>query len=393
MLTRSIALAALLAVGSAGYTAVAQDPRDWSLNDGSTIPIRLNTPIDTATAKVGDSFQGVVAANVYTGAQVAIPIGSIVTGRVVEAKSAGRLSGAALLTLELVSVQVHGEQTGITTQPLSSKNTGRGTSTAARTGGGAALGAIIGGIAGGGAGAGIGAASGGALGVGSNILRPGQQIVLRTEALLQFRTVGTIGVGHGGGVYVHEDRGIGTSPAGAIPGQPDPYTFDIVGLKLGMTAQQASNAITARVPSISKGTFQTGSPQFTPTAHFTSGFSARASNFNVLLVFTESYPFDPQNPERLSSIFYTAVTPTQTDRDRFEQQALTKYGPPVSYQKGIGARWCNQGTAAGPGNYVCTPDAPNLVLRGGNELIMGDNGIAAREREQWNKQTTGTPPI
>ena len=147
------------------------------------------------------------------------------------------------------------------------------------------------------------------------------------------------------------------------------------------------------MPSISKSTFEPGSPQFTSTARLTSGFSARASNFNVLLVFTESYPFDPQQPARLSSIFYTAVTPTQAARDRFAQAALAKDGPPVAYQKGIGGRWCNLGTAAGPGNWVCTPDTPNLVLRGGNELIMGDNGIAAREREQWNKQTTGTPPI
>ena len=389
----SLALAALLTLVPATYTAVAQDPRDWSLQDGSTIPIRLNTPIDTATAKSGDTFQGVVAANVYTGGQVAIPIGSPVTGRVVEAKSAGRLSGAALLTLELVSVEVHGERTAISTLPLSSKNNGRGTSTAARTGGGAAVGAIIGGIAGGGAGAGIGAASGGALGVGSNILRPGQQIVLKTEALLQFKNAGTIGVGHGGGIASKEDHGYRPTPANSIPGQPDPYTFDIVGLKLGMTAQEASAAITARVPAISKSTFQPGTPQFTSTAHFTSGFSARASNFNVMLVFTESYPFDPQKPERLNSIFYTAITPTQADRDRFEQAALAKYGPPVAYQKGIGGRWCNVGTAAAPGNYVCSPDAPNLVLRGGNELILGDNGIAARERVEWNKQTTGTPPI
>ena len=111
-----------------------------------------------------------------------------------------------------------------------------------------------------------------------------------------------------------------------------------------------------------------------------------------MLVFTESYPFDPQQPERLSSVFYTAVTPTQADRDRFEQAALAKYGTPVAYQKGIGARWCNLGSAAGPDNYTCAPDAPNLVLRG-NELILGDNGIAARERALWNKQTTGTPPL
>ncbi len=81
-----------------------------------------------------------------------------------------------------------------------------------------------------------------------------------------------------------------------------------------MTAQQASAAITARIPQVSKTSFERGTPQFTPTARFTSGFSANGTKFNVMLVFTETYPFDPQRPEQLSSIFYTAATPTYGPR-------------------------------------------------------------------------------
>ncbi len=162
--------------------------KSLTLPVGTTLPVRLNGSIDTKTAKAGDTFQGSMAAAVLSGGTVALPTGTPVTGRVVAAKAAGRLSGAAELSLELVSVQMNGQPVALTTRELSSKNNGRGTNTAVRTGGGAALGAIIGGIAGGGAGAGIGAASGGALGVGSNILRPGQQIVLASEALLQFQT-------------------------------------------------------------------------------------------------------------------------------------------------------------------------------------------------------------
>jgi hypothetical protein len=276
-----------LTVARAVQTAPA---RPTTLAAGTTIPIRLNGEIDTKTAKAGDTFQATVAANVLSGATVALPTGTPVTGRVIEAKAAGRLSGAAELSLELVSIQVNGQPVAITTRELSSKINGRGTSTAARTGGGAALGAIIGGIAGGGAGAGIGAASGGALGVGSNILRPGQQIILKPEALLQFQTASNIdlaqpaaterfGTGSGGGSMVHSDSGIGR-----IPNQPDPYTFDIIGLKLGMSAQQASAAVSARVPQATKTEFQPGAPQFTPTAKFTSGFSVNGPKFSVLLV-------------------------------------------------------------------------------------------------------------
>ena len=370
-----------------------------TLTSGTTIPIRLNGEIDTKTAKAGDTFKATVAANVLSGATVALPIGTPVTGRVVEAKAAGRLSGAAELSLELVSIQLNGQPVAITTRELSSKNNGRGTSTVARTGGGAALGAIISGLAGGGAGAGIGAASGGALGVGSNILRPGQQIVLKPEALLQFQTASNIdlasqpasterfGTGSGGGIMVHSDGGIGR-----IPNQPDPSTFDIVGLKLGMTARQASAAVSARVPQATKTEFQPGAPQFTPTAKFTSGFSVNGPKFSVLLVFTETYPYDPQRPEQLSGIFYTAKTPTEADRAQFEQAALAKYGTPASYTKGVGARWCDVGQVTGPNAVLCADNMPNLVLKG-NELILGDNGIAARERDAWNRQSGAAPPL
>ena len=182
------------------------------------------------------------------------------------------------------------------------------------------------------------------------------------------------------------------SGAGRIPNQPDPASFDIVTLKLGMTAQQASAAVTARVPQATKTAFEHGSPQFTPTAQFTSGFSVNGPKFSILLVFTETYPYDIERPEQLSSIFYTANTTTAADRAQFEQAALSKYGPPASYTKGVAARWCDRGQVVGPNAVVCAENTPNLVLRG-NELILGDNGIASREREAWNKQGSGTPPL
>jgi hypothetical protein len=117
--------------------------------------------------------------------------GSISTAGL-EAKAAGHFSGAADLSIELVSIRLQGangpQDVSLLTQPLSNKAQGRGTNTAEKAGGGAALGAIIGGIAGGGAGAEIGALSGGVLGGGSNALSRGKEIVVKPEQLLPFRT-------------------------------------------------------------------------------------------------------------------------------------------------------------------------------------------------------------
>ena len=137
------------------------------------------------------------------------------TGRVVEARAAGRLSGAAVLTIELVSLKLatpDGQQQiiAIVTKLLSSKNGGNGTGTAAKTAGGAGLGAVIGALAGGGAGAGVGAAGGGAVELDASGLTPGKQIDLKPEALLQFQTDAAFEIMPASATVGHGSGGIGS---------------------------------------------------------------------------------------------------------------------------------------------------------------------------------------
>ena len=173
-------------------------PKDVTLSTGTAVPIRLTDELDTKSAKAGDTFHGTTAANLTLGSYTVVPSGSAVTGRVIDAKAAGRLSGAAELTVELVSVRLATptgpQDLSLLTQSLSSKANGRGANTAEKAGGGAAGGAVIGALAGGGAGAGIGAASGGAIGLGANLLTHGKNIDLKPENLLQFRTAAPLTV-------------------------------------------------------------------------------------------------------------------------------------------------------------------------------------------------------
>ncbi|RZU35437.1 BON domain-containing protein [Edaphobacter modestus] len=173
-------------------------PKVVTLAQGTAIPIRLTDEINTKTAKAGDSFHATTAASVTLAGFTVIPAGTPVTGRIMEAKPAGRLSGAAELAIELVSLRLPtpegAQDISVVSQGLSSKAAGRGTNTAAKAGGGAALGAVVGALAGGGAGAGIGAASGGALGLGANLITHGKEIDLKPEQLLQFRTAAPLNV-------------------------------------------------------------------------------------------------------------------------------------------------------------------------------------------------------
>ena len=174
------------------------ETRQEVVASGTPISVRTSEAITSKTAKANDSFHGTIAADVMQDGFVVIPTGTSVVGRVVEAKAAGRLTGAAVLSVELVSVQVNspaGPQTlAVVTDPVSSKGKGRGANTAEKTAGGAGIGALIGGLAGGGAGAGIGALAGGGLGAGANGITHGQEITIQSESLLRFTTSGPVTV-------------------------------------------------------------------------------------------------------------------------------------------------------------------------------------------------------
>jgi BON domain len=157
--------------------------RTVSVTVGTTLPIRLADALDTATTQTGQSIHGTLAADIIADNMVAIPRGTPVTGRVVEAKDATHFSGSSSLTLELTQVELKGGPVAVNTVPFSQQGKGRGKNTAMKTGGGAALGAIIGAIAGGGKGAAIGAASGGGLGAGVNAVTKGEQVKIPAETV------------------------------------------------------------------------------------------------------------------------------------------------------------------------------------------------------------------
>jgi hypothetical protein len=161
---------------------------------GTTLPIRLTDALDSATTQTGQTIHGTLAADIIADNMVAIPRGTPVTGRVVDAKDATHFSGSSLLSIELTQVQLKEGPVAVSTAPFSQQGKGRGKNTAVKAGGGAALGAIIGAIAGGGKGAAIGAASGGGLGAGVNAVTKGEQVKIPAETLINFKLQSPISV-------------------------------------------------------------------------------------------------------------------------------------------------------------------------------------------------------
>jgi hypothetical protein len=161
--------------------------KEVTLPAGTVIPIRVTETLDSKTAQSNDVFHGSLAGDLGTQGVIAIPRGSAVMGRIVDAREAAHFKGAALLSIELTELKARGKKVAVVTDAYNKEGAARGKNTAEKAGGGAALGAIIGALAGGGKGAAIGGLAGGAAGTGVNAATRGQQAVIPTETLINFR--------------------------------------------------------------------------------------------------------------------------------------------------------------------------------------------------------------
>src|SRR5215213_3905448 len=158
--------------------------RYFTVPADTVIRVRMDTELNSRTARVGDRFSTTVTEPVYGGGSGAdvIPVGSKIWGRVSAVTRAGRRTpGNITVSFNQVELPngarhtINGSLSSLQTDDVNSDNesTVRGTGYRKRDavfiGGGAATGAIIGAIAGGGKGAAIGAILGGGLGTGARV--------------------------------------------------------------------------------------------------------------------------------------------------------------------------------------------------------------------------------
>jgi hypothetical protein len=163
-------------------------PRTITIPAGTSLLIRMISSVDSSKNRVGDYFHASLETPLRVDEAVLAPRGADVYGKLARAKSAGKISGGAELTLELTGVRIGENLVKIDSTSYDVVAKGRGKQSAGRIGGGAALGAIIGGIAGGGAGAAIGAGVGAGAGTVVQLSTHGEKIRIPAETLLEFKT-------------------------------------------------------------------------------------------------------------------------------------------------------------------------------------------------------------
>jgi len=155
-----------------------------SVPAGTQLLVRMVDTVDSNKNAVGSRFKASLETNLVVGGVVVAPAGSLVYGRLAQAKQAGRMVGKSELQLELTEIVVKGTAYPIYSSDYQVSGKSSGGRSAKRVLGGAGLGAIIGGIAGN---AGMGAAIGAVTGTTAALIQKGEKVSIPTETLLEFR--------------------------------------------------------------------------------------------------------------------------------------------------------------------------------------------------------------
>jgi hypothetical protein len=155
-----------LRVRAGGQKVTAQAPveaeteKAWTVPVGAEIDVRLQTPLNSGTAKLEQRFETTTILDLKIGSDVVVPAGTLVRGFVSSVSVAGRISRRGSLTLSFDEIRIGNRSQRFRGSVLQALD-GKMAEDVTRIGAGAAVGAIIGGILGGGKGALLGVLVGG----------------------------------------------------------------------------------------------------------------------------------------------------------------------------------------------------------------------------------------
>lgn len=154
---------------------------------GTAISIRLQESISSASATPGDNFDFILIEPLTIQGKTVAAAGTTGVGRVVAARSSGRLHHAGYLRIALASVEIEGKQVPVQSSSVVLSGGSYKKRNWTWIGGGAGAGALIGAIAGGPQGAIIGSAAGAGAGTGAAYATGKKNVGFAAERQLTFK--------------------------------------------------------------------------------------------------------------------------------------------------------------------------------------------------------------
>jgi hypothetical protein len=127
---------------------------------GTELDVRLQTPLNSGTARIEDRFDATTVMDLMQDGQVAIPAGSVARGFVSSVRAAGKVERRGTLTLSFDQLLLEQRTVRLRATVVQALDPKVGEDVS-RIGAGAVIGAVIGGIFGGGKGALVGVLIGG----------------------------------------------------------------------------------------------------------------------------------------------------------------------------------------------------------------------------------------
>ncbi len=252
------------------------------LPGGSNIVVRLTESLDSDVNTTGDQFQAILDQDLLDNGRVLATAGSPVTGRLVDVRKSGRVSGRARMLLTLSEIRIGGVTYQLETNTITVEAGSGAKKDATIIGGGTALGALIGALAGGGKGAAIGAATGAGAGTGFVLLTPGKDVKFEPEQRFNFvlqRSVRFDGRGRSDSSYPYR---YGASPRYESRSIDQSRREDvaIIARDLDAAAQQMWNMVRNRRSEFGGYQGDEGSELYTAIGDFSHSASAYADQAN-----------------------------------------------------------------------------------------------------------------
>ena len=161
-------------------------PKRVEIPAGTSVRVQMIDGVDSSVNHAGEMFHASLVSPIVVDDQIVVPAGTDTYVKLVNARSAGHMTGQSTLALELVRMEFQGKSYALASNEYTQTGSSRGKRTAETVGGGAVLGTLLGAVIGGGKGAAIGAATGaGAGGVAEGVTK-GQQVRIASETKLDF---------------------------------------------------------------------------------------------------------------------------------------------------------------------------------------------------------------